>query len=556
MTNLSRLAQLIRLPRAICLLFPLGLVPVHAEVSLPAIFGDHMVLQQDTQLPVWGTAAPGETIDVTIADRRGRAVAGADGKWSVRLDPLAVTGTPVELKVSGKTNTLTFTDVLVGDVWLASGQSNMEFGIGNTVNSKATAAQFNYPSIRMFLVAHNLAFEPATDVKRELKRGQWVVCTPRSVFEVTGWNGFSAVALFFARDIYEQRKQPIGLIGAYWGGTTVEAWTSLDALKLDPAHDHFVKEFARLKDNFTDMVRKYDEEDLPRWKRDHDAWKAAKSQPPEPGIKAPKEPAKPVKPGEYPQYPAVLFNGMINPVIPYALKGVVWYQGESNGGKNGEGRLYAKTFATMINDWRRRWGQGDFPFLFVQCSSWEWGYFSIAVRDSQLATLAQPKTAMVVTMDIGDEKDVHPKDKLNVGRRLALAARHVAYGEDLVYSGPIYSSFARDGDRIRVRFNHLGSGLVIGSAPAAKPGDQPMPPASELHGFEISNSPNVYSPAKARIEGDSVIVWSESVPNPKHVRYAWAGYPKPMANLYNKEGLPASPFNTASSVAGAGAAGQ
>lgn len=541
-----------RLFGATGLLLTLGLVSARADVSMPAIFGDHMVLQQDTKLSIWGTAAPGEEVHVTVGGREGKVVAGTTGKWLVKLDPLPVNGTPVDLKVAGKANTLTFSDVLVGDVWLCSGQSNMEFGIGHTVNAKETAAQFNYPAIRMFLVAHNLAFEPATDVKRELKRGQWVVCTPQSIFEVTGWNGFSAVALFFARDIYELRKQPIGLIGSYWGGTTVQAWTSLSALEVDPVHAHFVKEFADVKANFTEMLRKYNEEDFPKYKQELAAWKASQNQPVQAGTQPLKQPKPPAKPGEYPQYPAVLFNGMINPIIPYTIKGVIWNQGESNGGKNGEGLLYAKTFPVMINDWRQRWGQGDFPFLFVQCPTWEWGYFSIAVRDSQLRTLAVPKTGMVVTMDIGDKHDVHAKDKINIGHRLALAARHVAYGENLVYSGPIYAGFKIEGDKIRVNFNHPGSGLVIGSAPVSTPGAQPLPPADRLYGFEISNSPNVFSPAEARIDGDSVVVWSDAVKNPKNVRYGWAGYPEPVINLYNKEGLPASPFNTALSLAGAG----
>lgn len=531
------------------LLSPFGALCVRAEVAMPAIFGDHMVLQQDIRLPVWGTAAPGEEVRVTVGARQGRTVADAAGKWRLELAPLPVNAAPVEMKVEGRANALVFTDVLVGDVWLCSGQSNMEFGFGHTVNAKENAAQFDLPAVRLFLVAHHLAFEPVADVKREQKRGQWVVCTPRSIFEVSGWNGFSAVALYFARDIYEQRRQPLGLIGAYWGGTTVEAWTSLPALAVDPEHEKFVKAFADVKANFTGMLRTYNEVDLPRYKQDLAAWNEARKRPTAPGTAAPQRPKQPAKPGEYPQYPAVLFNGMIHPLIPYALKGVVWYQGESNGGKNGEGWLYAKTFAAMIGDWRRRWGQGDFPFIFTQCAGWEWGYFSIPVRDSQLRSLSVPGTAMAVTIDIGEEKDVHPKDKLNVGRRLALAARHVAYGEDIVYSGPLYAGFAIEGNKVRVRFDHIGGGLVIGTPPPARPEDPPAAPAAELHGFEISRSRNVYTPANARIEGDSVVVWSDDVPDPKNIRYGWAGYPKPMVNLYNKEGLPASPFSTEFSLA-------
>jgi len=529
-------------------LLPVGLS--RGNVQMPAIFGDHMVLQQNTKLPLWGTADPGEEVTVTIGPDQGKVTADATGKWSIRLNPLPVTQTPVEVKVAGK-NTLTFTDVLIGDVWLCSGQSNMEFGLGLAGNATQAIPQMNYPEIRMFLVPHNIAFDPQTDVKQDdlnvMKgmRGHWVVCTPENVIKIGGWNGFSAVALFFAREIYEKRKEPLGIIGAYWGGTQVKDWMSLESMQNDPAAVQFVTEFETTKMNWSKTLDDYKTQTLPKWQQEHDAWKQQVAQL-APGSPRPKEPRKPDSPDAYPQLPAILFNGMINPLIPYALKGVLWYQGESNGSTEEDRHgLYGRMFADMITDWRKRWDEGDFPFLFVQASTWSQGYFWISIRDQQLKTLSLPNTGMTVTMDLGAESDPHFKDKIDVGHRLALSARHVAYGEDLVYSGPLYSSFEIEGNKIRIHFTNVGSGLVIGSAPAAVyPNGQVPPPEDHLTGFEISNSPNVFSPAQAQIDGDTVLVWSESVPNPKNVRYGFAGFPKPLLNLYNKENLPASPFFT------------
>ncbi|MDD5350581.1 MAG: sialate O-acetylesterase [Chthoniobacteraceae bacterium] len=514
------------------------------DVRMPAIFGDHMVLQQDVKLSVWGTADPGEQVSIAIGSSKGKATADATGKWTAKLPPLPVSATPVEMQVAGK-NKLAFKDVLVGDVWLCSGQSNMEFGIGNTANAKELIPQMDYPSIRLFLVPHTLAFEPQTDIKQENLKGQWVVCTPQNVVAIGGWNGFSAVGLLFGREIHEQRKQPVGLIGSYWGGTKVETWSSQEMFKATPELAHFVGDFETIKTGHSDILRKYTEETLAKWQQDHDAWKQLVSQPLPQGTQRPKEPQRPESPDAYPQYPSVLYNGMINPLVSYGIKGVIWYQGESNGGKGEKAGEYQKTFASMIADWRQRWGIGEFPFLFVQCPTWDFGYFWIRIRDEQFHTLAVPKTGMAVSIDVGEAKEVHPKgNKPTIAHRLALAARRVAYGEKIVASGPLYSSFTVEGNKIRIHFTETGSGLMIGSAPSIRPNEQPKAPEDHLNGFEISPNTYQYFPAQALIDGDTIVVWSDSVATPKNVRFGAAGFPNPPLNLYNKEGLPASPFNT------------
>ena len=545
-------------PMTRALLGGLALVSLNAQhaqsdVRMPAIFGDHMVLQQDVKLPIWGTAASGEQVTVTIGSDQGQATADASGKWMVRLNPLPVSDKPVEVQVQGN-NKLVFKDVLVGDVWVCSSQSNMEFGIGNASNAKEVLPKLTYPAIRMFLLQHSFAFEPKVDVERVQNSGTWMVCTPQNAINIGGWYGFSAVGLFFARDIYEQRKQPLGLVGSYCGGSPIQAWTSEEAFRGNPPLARFADKLetdkATLAANYPSLKQKYDTETLPQWQMAHDQWlkamddwKKAASQPSAAPSPRPKEPTRPAPPGPTSKTPCTLFNGMINPLIPYAVKGVIWYQGESNAGKE-EGHEYASLFSTMIADWRQRWGLGDFPFLFVQLSAWKGAICCNYVRDSQLKTLSLPNTGMVVTMDTGDLNDIHPKDKVNVGRRLALVARRVAYGEHIVYSGPIFTAWNVEANRIRVSFKHSGSGLTIGSAPTSRIDEQPQPIADHLNGFEVAGADKNFQPAQARIDGDTVLVWSDAVSQPKDVRYGWTAFPIPPLNLYNKDGLPASPFNS------------
>jgi sialate O-acetylesterase len=504
---------------------------VQAEVKLPAIFGDHMVLQQDISLPVWGWATPGEKVTVEIAGRRGETTASADGKWRVTLKPVAQGSQPFELKVSG-TNTVVFTDVLVGDVWVCSGQSNMEFGLGLAHNTAQAVPQANHPQIRLFRVNPAVALSPQEDCT-----GTWMVCTPENVIKIGGWNGFSAVAYFFGREIQQARNVPIGLIGTYWGGTPAQAWTSLEALRAKPALEHYAKAADDNQTHLAENKARYESEILPKWKEAVEAWKLK----PEPKGR---EPWRPAPPDRNPSLSTGLFNAMISPLTGYGIKGAIWYQGEANAGSDKAAKEYAELFPAMITDWRARWGQGDFPFLFVQLANFSTGGAWPKLRDAQTSTLSLPNTGMAVAIDVGEAKDIHPKNKEAVGHRLALAARHVAYREKIVYSGPLYRSMKVKGAKIEVRFSQTGGGLMIGAAPALRVDEPAASPADRLNAFEIAGVDKKFVPAQASIEKDRVVVWSDQVNAPVAVRYAWSAFPEPAANLYNREGLPASPFST------------
>ena len=529
-----------------CLVLGLcGIGTLTADVKMSALFGDHMVLQQGITLPVWGTAVAGEKVTVTVASESGSATAGADGKWTVNLPSLPADATPVTMTVAS-TNTLTFSDVLIGDVWLCSGQSNMEFGLGNEYNASEEIPKANLPLVRLFLVPHKTSLEPLAG---NTQQGKWVVCTPENVIKIGGWSGFSAVGYFFGREIQKFTGQPVGLIGCHWGGTPAQAWTSLEKLQSEPALKHYVDSYNKTKANYPAAVVKYPALQA-AYKVQTAAWEKANgltatslasavnaANDKDKAARLPTKPAVPIPPDGGQNSPTDLYNGMIAPLIPYGLKGAIWYQGESNAAA---GEEYRTLFGDMINDWRERWHEGNFPFLWVQLAKCKDPNFGFAqVRESQLKTLALPNTGMAVAYDIGDEKDVHPKDKYDVGVRLALAAEHVAYGKDLVYSGPIFDKMQALGGDIRISFTNTGSGLVIGKAPWVTAGAQPLPTTS-LIGFSIAGADQKWAPADARIDGNDVVVSSAQVPQPVAVRYAF----EVAGNLYNKEGLPASPFRT------------
>lgn len=433
----------------------LGTVAARANITMPAIFGDHMILQQDTKLPVWGWAEPGEKIAVTLGKESLSSVAGADGAWRVDFPPQARTDgdASVTLIVAGH-NTLTYQDVLVGDVWVASGQSNMAFGITLDSRGAEAIAGANQPKIRLFRVAPATALEPR---RGDTLEGKWVVCTPRNLKE-GGPSGFSAAAYYFAREIVRVTGHPVGLIGTYWGGTPAEAWTSLSGLAKEPpftaylgAHQKFAtgydeasRTYAKLKADYDSAAKAWYDGPGKQYYQAASEWQKASAQaaaagqplPPKPKETEPK-PVPPIPPDGGQTAPASLFNAMVAPLIPLAIKGVIWYQGEANGGPQ-KGPEYAALFARLISDWREKWGQGSFPFLFVQLAACgapaktpsEGG--SPLVREGQLKALSLPATGMASAIDIGDPWNIHPKDKLDVGLRLALAARHVAYGENLV----------------------------------------------------------------------------------------------------------------------------
>ena len=477
-------------------------VAAAADVTLPSLLADHMVVQRGLPVHVWGMASPHENVAVTFRDEIKATTADELGRWSVYLAP-GEAGGPFQMTLKG-TNTVVLNDVLVGDVWVASGQSNMEFSMKSLANADAEIAAAQYPKIRIFRVDHRPADYPRSDVDGKT----WVPCSPESVADS------SAVAYFFARDLYQKMNIPLGLVESFWGGTPAESWTSLHSLSVD----------ASLMPVFASRSKTVAEEDstLLRLQQEDRDFQQAAAQAKAEGKPVP---GRPWHPDFAAWAPAALFNGMIAPLTPFAIRGVIWYQGESNSGERAP--LYAHLFQTMISDWRQTWDEGDFPFLFVQIANWNtepegrWP----EVRDAQRRALALRNTGMAVTIDIGDPVDIHPKNKSAVGLRLALAARAIAYGEKLEWSGPLYRQLTREDHALRVWFDHA-NGLAAKDGPLA--------------GFEVAGADGKYVAADAKIEGASVVVSSSAVAEPVSVRYAWAA--NPTCNLVNREGLPASPF--------------
>ncbi|MCX7017042.1 MAG: sialate O-acetylesterase [Candidatus Sumerlaeota bacterium] len=490
-----------------------------ADVQLPALFSDNMVLQQGVAVPIWGKADPGEKVTVTFEGQTVSATADG-GKWMVRLQPLKAGG-PSDMTIAGK-NTMTIKNVLVGEVWVGGGQSNMALTVKVTENGEEAVAQSANPQIRLFKVAQAASDTPLDDVK-----AKWEECGPDSVA------GFSATAYFFGRALQGDLKVPVGLIESCVGGTSAVLWISPEAYKSAPDLQLFGKA-AKTRTAQPARATKTAEKAPAKAKAE-----APASQPARPRAKTAKtsSPAKAPRPAK-PSAPSSLYNGMIKPLQPYAIKGAVWYQGEADSRDPERSLAYRKLFPAMIESWRKDWGQGDFPFLFVQLPGFgapdrDWP----ALRESQLKTLSLCKNSgMAVAIDIGEEKNIHPKKKQPVGERLALAARAIAYGEKIEYSGPIYDSMKVEGDKAVVSFKHIGGGLE------ARGG--------ELKGFAIASEDKKFVPATATIApstgsgqaGDTVVVSSPDVKAPAAVRYAWANWPQ--CNLFNKDGLPASPFRT------------
>ena len=442
-----------------------------AAVVPAALFSDNAVLQQGIPAPVWGFADNGEKVTVRFQDQELSTVA-KDGKWMVRLAPLKAGG-PFSMTITGS-NTIELANILVGEVWVCSGQSNMQFGLQSAANGSEAVASATNPNIRLFSVPLKTSYTPLDSIQ-----SSWALCSPETA------KSFTAVGYFFGRGLSKALGVPVGLINSSWGGTFAETWVSPEGFKALP---------------------------------DYAGWIA------EANAKKP----------EGPNNPSVLYNAMINPLIPYAIKGAIWYQGESNAGAAFK---YRTLFPTMIKSWRDGWGEGDFTFLFVQLapfmkinpepeeSAWA------ELREAQLLTTkTSPKAGMAVITDLGDPVDIHPKQKDPVGARLALAARKIAYGQDIVYSGPIYKGMKRRGGSITLYFDNVGGGLLV-----AKDG--------ELKGFAVAGADREFVWATATIvNGNKVVVKSPSVPNPVAARYGWANCP--VVNLWNKDGLPASPFRT------------
>jgi sialate O-acetylesterase len=483
--------------------------PARADVKLPKIISDHMVLQRGAAVPVWGWADPDEEVTVAVAGQTKTAKAGADGKWSVKLDKLEAAG-PHTLTVKGK-NTLTVSDVLVGEVWLASGQSNMGMTVERARDFDREQAAATLPQLRMFNVGHKPAREPQSDCT-----GSWLVCSPDTV------GTFSATAHFFGRDLHQKLGVPVGLINSSVGGTPIEAWTSRDVQEARP-------ELKGVLASWQKKAADYDPEKAKaKYEKDLAAWKDAVAKAKAEGKTPPARPREPVRPEDDSHHPAVLFNGMIAPLVPYAIKGAVWYQGEANAGNEDTGKLYGVELPLLVRDWRERWGEGNFPFAWVQLPNYKgpkgWPY----VREAMLQSLSVPNTGMTVNIDIGEERDIHPKNKQEVGRRLALWARAEVYGEKVPWSGPLPAGYQVRGDTVELSFHHADGGLK------AQGGD--------LRGFTVAGQDGKWHPATARIEGDKVLVSGAEVKEPVAVRYDWDSDPD--GNLYNGAGLPASPFRT------------
>ncbi len=623
-----------------------------AQVKLPAFFADHMVLQRQQPIPVWGWAKPGEKISVSLNNKSVSAKADKQGKWKVQL-PAEVAGGPYVLNIKAS-NTISIEDVLIGEVWLCSGQSNMEWTVGASMNAKEEIAAANYPNIRHFKVNKAVAALP----QDELTGSGWQPATPEFV------GGFTGVGYFFARQLYKELNIPVGLIHSSWGGTHVETWTSREAFENDPEFSSMISKYSH---GYIDSMKKAQEASFLKLKSTIEArrdkagnvtewplpgyntaeWATIKvpglwEQQGMPGLdgvvwlrkeiqlteaqaaaatlylgmiddndvtwvngskvgetigynveRAYKIPSGLLKPGrniiairiddtggggglyskeddvylsfadgnkmplsgQWPvnvekviasgaaislgpnEYPTLLFNAMIQPLIPYGIKGALWYQGESNTGRAVQ---YRKAFPLMINDWRKRWGQGDFPFYFVQLSAYfagsggnknsgnEWA----EIREAQTLTLSLPNTGMAVTTDIGNPKDIHPTNKQDVGKRLALQALQKTYGRtNLLALGPVFEKAAVTGRQMVISFNSTGSGLTT----ADKYG--------YLYGFEVAGSDQQWHFARAWIAGNTVVVESDKVSSPVAVRYNWTDNAE-AGNLFNKEGLPAAPFRS------------
>ena len=511
--------------------FTISSASLHAEVKPNPLFTDGAVLQRGQAVPIWGTARDGEKVTVELAQQKLTATA-ANGVWQVKLKPLTAGG-PFTLTITGD-NIVTVNNVMVGEVWVCSGQSNMEWPFNKAANAEVERPKATYPQVRMFTVAKTVSIKPLAEAK-----GNWVECSPETV------GGFSAVGYFFARDLYQKLGIPVGMIHTSWGGTPAQAWTSIEGFEKEPelkgyldatqaaieaypaavaAYPAKLEDLKTAKAAWEETVAKPHREALAKWNEESaKAKEAGLPLPPKPEM-ASKQPTAPKSPDGDSRSPTTLFNGMLNPIIPYAIKGAIWYQGESNAGQS---REYQTLFPAMIADWRTKWNQGAFPFLFVQIAPFNGQ--PPEIREAQLLTLSKSKnTAMVVTTDVGDAKDIHPTRKEPVGLRLALAARALAYNEKIVFSGPLYQSMKAKGPEIAISFTHTGGGLV------AKDG--------ELKGFTIAGADGKHVPAKAEIKGNNVIVSAEEVSEPKAVRYGWTNVPD--VNLFNQEGLPASPFRT------------
>jgi sialate O-acetylesterase len=492
----------------------LSVPPVRANVAVPDVISNSMVLQRDQAVPIWGTAEPGETVVVKFASQTQNAQAGTDGKWQVTLRPMPASTAPGTMTISGK-NAITLDDVLVGEVWIVSGQSNMQFTLAESADGEYAIAAANDPSIRLFNVSRKVAFqhEPGP-------LALWQQVSPASV------RGFSAAGYYFAVQLRNALHVPIGMINSSYGGTQAEAWTPVEYLLASPDLRPCV-ERSKIWDEERPQVKAEYEQRIHQWR---EAAEKAKAE----GTRPPSEPRVPDALRES-RIAASLYDRMIFPLIPFAIRGVVWYQGESN---EERAQQYELLLPTLINAWRERWGQGNFPFGIVQLPNYRdprlepsdepWSFLREAQRRTALTTL---NGGLIVTIDIGEAHDIHPKDKLDVGKRMARWALVTAYHHKMTASGPVFRNAKPKGSKLVLTFDDVGKRLRIRSG-------------SKLEEFAVAGADHQWHWASAKIEGrNRVVVWSDAVPQPQAVRYAFNSNPR-NPNLTDDTGLPAAPFRS------------
>jgi len=488
-----------------------------AEVRIASLFTDHMVIQQQQPVPVWGTADAGEDILVSLAGREHRAAADQAGNWRVTFDAIGAADhpDPVMIIAKGARNEVAIRDVLVGEVWLCSGQSNMAWTVKLSGDAEAEIAAANYPGLRLAIVQESSGPEMRADANLRLR---WTPCTPTSVA------GFSAVGYYFGRQLHGELNVPVGLIHAAVNGTYIESWTSRSALEAAPSAGPIIERNDAAIAQYPELFPKY-QEDIKVWLEKYHAAQAAGEQ-----LKDP-QPRLPLGPNSDTAV-ATLFNHMIHPLIPFAMRGVIWYQGESNVARACQ---YRDLLPTMIDDWRARWGHEHLHFGIVQLANIGQPTHQVTpdawseLREAQAMTATQlPDCGLAVIIDIGEADNIHPKNKQDVGKRLALWAVGSAYGRPVEYSGPIYKDMSIEQGAARITFDHVGMGLIAH-------GDK-------IVGFSVAGENKSFIPAEAVIDGDAIVVRCEQVPAPVAVRYAWTS--NPICNLYNVDGLPAAPFRT------------
>jgi sialate O-acetylesterase len=503
-----------RLARAMLPALGLGLISsaAFADVRLPAIFSDHLVLQAEAPLKIWGWADPAEAITVTIAGQTQTTTADAAGEWQVVLTPLPGSAVPATLTVRGR-NQVTVGDVLLGEVWLGSGQSNMELKTKQAQNFGQEQAGANFPQIRQFTVRRNARPDAVAEVQ-----GEWQVCSPSTVGE------FSAVLYYFGRELHQELRRPVGLINSSWGATPIQTWMPLEAVQSAPGYAAFLEKKAREVAQWPEQERRI-LEGIRAWETE-----TAKT----PGQPKRPKPWNPGPPNAGQQMPAGNYQGMIHSLSRFRLRGLLWYQGENNARDGAAGAAeYADLLTRLITSWRAAWARPDLPFLFVQLPNFteprdptgvSWAWF----REAQARVLATPHTGMAVTIDVGEPDQIHPRNKQAVGHRLALLALADVYQRDVAAHGPLFERYWVQGDAIHLAFKNAAGGLV--------------PKGDQVSGFVIAGADRTWHPATVRMEGEHLVLSSLAVPAPVAARYGWVN--NPACNLYNRADLPLVPFRT------------